>query len=249
MGAKYIVRLDDACPQMNHENWHRMEELLDKYHIKPLVGVIPDNHDPEFNWPEDEEFWNRARKWQAKGWTIAQHGYRHLYLPEAKRKYFQKSHSLHTEWAGVNAEEQKLMMQAGDKLLRKHGLAPEGFFAPAHTFDINTVAACRTIPELKFISDGYGLMAYRKSGMVFLPSICDGPFYIKVSGIFTFVAHPSAMSVESFVRWEKFLQQAHKDVITTSMALQKIKKHQGLLGHSLEYGIYVAREIRKWLKN
>lgn len=247
MGAKYIVRLDDACPQMNHENWHRMEELLDKYHIKPLVGVIPDNHDPEFNWPEDEDFWDRARNWQAKGWTIAQHGYRHLYLPEAKRKYFQKSHSLHTEWAGVNAEEQKLMMQAGDKLLRKHGLAPEGFFAPAHTFDANTVAACRAIPKLKFISDGYGLMPYRKSGMVFIPSICDGPFHMKVSGMFTFVAHPSVMSVESFARWESFLQQASDDVITIPVVMQKVKENQGLLGHSLEYGIYAVRGMRKWL--
>ena len=107
MRAKYIVRLDDACPQMNHENWQRMEALLDQYQVRPLVGVIPDNHDPEFTWPEDKTFWKRARNWQNKGWTIAQHGYRHLYLPEAKRIYFQQSHSLHTEWAGVDGEVQK----------------------------------------------------------------------------------------------------------------------------------------------
>lgn len=248
MRAKYIVRLDDACPQMNHENWHRMEELLDKYQVKPLVGVIPDNHDPEFTWPEDERFWERARSWQDKGWTIAQHGCRHLYLPEAKRRYFQKSHSLHTEWAGVDGEVQKQMMREGYNLLRENGLSPTGFFAPAHTFDGNTVTACKRIPELKFISDGYGLMPYRKAGMTFLPSICDGPFLMKVPGIFTFVAHPSVMSVESFARWEKFLQQAHNDVISIPKAMKKIKKQQGLLGHSLEYGIYAARGMRNWLK-
>ena len=71
---------------------------------------------------------------------------------------------------------------------------------------------------------------------------------MKVPGIFTFVAHPSVMSVESFARWEKFLQQAHDDVISISKALEKIKKRQGLLGHGLEYGIYVVRGMRRWLK-
>lgn len=248
MKAKYIVRLDDACPQMNHENWHCMEELLDKYQVKPLVGVIPDNHDPEFTWPEDERFWERARNWQDKGWTIAQHGCRHLYLPEAKRRYFQKSHSLHTEWAGVDSEVQKEMMREGYNLLRAHGLFPTGFFAPAHTFDANTVAACKLIPELKFISDGYGLMPYRKAGMTFLPSICDGPFLMKVSGIFTFVAHPSVMTTCAFMRWDKFLKQAADDVITVSAAMEKEKGCQGLIGNCLEYAIYVLRGIRKWQK-
>lgn len=248
MKAKYIVRLDDACPQMNHENWHRMEELLDKYQVKPLVGVIPDNHDPEFTWPEDERFWERARNWQDKGWTIAQHGCRHLYLPEAKRRYFQKSHSLHTEWAGVDSEVQKEMMREGYNLLRAHGLFPTGFFAPAHTFDTNTVIACEMIPELKFISDGYGLMPYRKAGMTFLPSICDGPFLMKVSGIFTFVAHPSVMTTCAFMRWDKFLKQAADDVITVSAAMEKEKGCQGLIGNCLEYAIYVLRGIRKWQK-
>lgn len=248
MKAKYIVRLDDACPQMNHENWHRMEELLDKYQVKPLVGVIPDNHDPEFTWPEDERFWERARNWQDKGWTIAQHGCRHLYLPEAKRRYFQKSHSLHTEWAGVDSEVQKEMMREGYNLLRAHGLFPTGFFAPAHTFDANTVIACEMIPELKFISDGYGLMPYRRAGMTFLPSICDGPFLMKVSGIFTFVAHPSVMTTCAFMRWDKFLKQAAADVITVSAAMEKEKGCQGLIGNCLEYAIYVLRGIRKWQK-
>ena len=248
MKAKYIVRLDDACPQMNHENWHRMEELLDKYQVKPLVGVIPDNHDPEFTWPEDERFWERARNWQDKGWTIAQHGCRHLYLPEAKRRYFQKSHSLHTEWAGVDSEVQKEMMREGYNLLRAHGLFPTGFFAPAHTFDANTVIACEMIPELKFISDGYGLMPYRKAGMTFLPSICDGPFLMKVSGIFTFVVHPSVMTTCAFMRWDKFLKQAADDVITVSAAMEKEKGCQGLIGNCLEYAIYVLRGIRKWQK-
>lgn len=249
MSAKYIVRLDDACPQMNHENWHRMEDLLDKYHVKPLVGVIPDNQDPEFNWTKDEHFWERARNWQSKGWTIAQHGYHHLYLPEAKRKYFQKSHSLHTEWAGVDKDIQKKMLLAGYELLRSHGLFPMGFFAPAHTFDANTVAACKEILQLKFISDGYALWPYKKDGMTFIPSVCDGPFQMKVLGVFTFVAHPSEMKEKDFKRWEDYLDINAKDCEDiTNILAGCTKQNQGIIGHILEYGVFMIRWGNQWWK-
>lgn len=42
----YILRLDDASEYMDVDKWQRMETLLDKYNIKPLVGIIPDNQDP-----------------------------------------------------------------------------------------------------------------------------------------------------------------------------------------------------------
>lgn len=38
--SHYVIRLDDACPTMNHANWNRMEYLLDKYSVRPIVGVI-----------------------------------------------------------------------------------------------------------------------------------------------------------------------------------------------------------------
>lgn len=48
--SHYVIRLDDACPTMNHANWNRMEYLLDKYSVRPIVGVIPENQDPDFAW-------------------------------------------------------------------------------------------------------------------------------------------------------------------------------------------------------
>lgn len=52
--SQYLLRMDDASDYMDAEKWQRMEELLDRYGIKPLVGVIPDNRDlsrfiPDFN--------------------------------------------------------------------------------------------------------------------------------------------------------------------------------------------------------
>ena len=43
--SKYIMRLDDACEKRNIQNWDRIEMILDKYEIKPLIGVIPNCED------------------------------------------------------------------------------------------------------------------------------------------------------------------------------------------------------------
>ena len=46
MIKKYLIRLDDACPTMDWGKWRRMERILDKYKVKPMVGIIPENNDP-----------------------------------------------------------------------------------------------------------------------------------------------------------------------------------------------------------
>lgn len=43
----YILRLDDASEYRDLGKWRRMTELLRKYNIKPIFGVIPDCKDPE----------------------------------------------------------------------------------------------------------------------------------------------------------------------------------------------------------
>ena len=73
----YCLRLDDACPQMNAEKWAGVERILDKYKVRPIVGVIPENRDPDFVAVADENFWEKACEWQKKGWTIALHGLHH----------------------------------------------------------------------------------------------------------------------------------------------------------------------------
>ena len=42
---QYLIRLDDACPTMNFSRWRVIEEILDKYHIAPLVGIVPSCED------------------------------------------------------------------------------------------------------------------------------------------------------------------------------------------------------------
>lgn len=61
---KYLIRLDDACPTMDAKKWQRIEDLLDAYGVRPMVGIIPYNEDPETSPdPYDERFWDKARNW------------------------------------------------------------------------------------------------------------------------------------------------------------------------------------------
>ena len=75
-----LIRIDDVTDHMNWELMDKCEELFDKFEIKPLLGVIPNNQDPEFkNFPKRENFWGIVRNWQKKGWEISMHGFNHIY--------------------------------------------------------------------------------------------------------------------------------------------------------------------------
>ena len=45
MGRKVIFRMDDICPDMNYEKFARARDMFIRYHVRPLLGVIPDNKD------------------------------------------------------------------------------------------------------------------------------------------------------------------------------------------------------------
>lgn len=54
-----LFRLDDIAPGLKRENLSRLEALFDKYSVKPLIGVVPDNRDDNLVVDEYsiDEFW------------------------------------------------------------------------------------------------------------------------------------------------------------------------------------------------
>ena len=203
--TRYIMRLDDACPKRDIAKWDRIEALLDKYGIKPLVGVIPDCKDPDMDgYAEDNDFWTkRVLSWQAKGWQLALHGYNHVFKTKCGGINPVNSRS---EFAGVPLEEQKQMIANGVAILRSHGINPKVFFAPAHTFDENTIRALHDVSDICIISDTPANMPYSKYGITFVPQqsgrVRKLPF-----DMVTFCYHPNTMSEIDFETLEIFLQQ------------------------------------------
>ena len=76
-----ILRLDDIAPNMNWKMMNKVKNLFNKYNLKPIIGVIPNNEDIELkSYPEcNFKFWDEIKNLQNQGWEIAMHGYRHLY--------------------------------------------------------------------------------------------------------------------------------------------------------------------------
>ena len=60
--AQYLLRFDDFCPTMAHDRWQRFLPLIEEFHLRPILAVIPDNQDAELDLsPPDPEFWARMR--------------------------------------------------------------------------------------------------------------------------------------------------------------------------------------------
>lgn len=231
---RFIMRLDDACPKRDVAKWDRMESLLDKYGVKPLVGVIPDCQDPDMDcYAEDSDFWSkRIPSWQEKGWTLALHGYNHVFKTECGGINPVNKRS---EFAGVPLDEQKSMIADGVSILRRNGVNPQVFFAPAHTFDENTVKALQEVSDIKFISDTPANKPYFKYGMTFVPQqsgrVRNLPFHTV-----TFCYHPNTMNDFAFEQLENFLMQN----TFVEFPLEPIKRKQSLLDKIL-MKVYYAR--------
>lgn len=203
----YIIRLDDATPKMNKARWDKVEKLLDKYNIRPIVGIIPDCRDQLFVWEEDATFWTETvSRWQRKKWTIAQHGCHHV--------YHVCENGVKSEFIGLSYDEQMALIQYGYNELKKHNVEPDCFFAPAHTFDNTTVDVCRDCGFFKFISDGYALYPYLERNMLFLPNVYDTPHKILPFGVYTFVIHPSFITDKSLARLEQFIIDNKKNFVS-----------------------------------
>lgn len=203
--SQYIMRLDDASEYMDVEKWQRIEDLLDQYHIKPIVGVIPDNQDSDMVgvYPKDEQFWKKVQRWKEKGWTIALHGYTHVF--ETREGGLNPIND-RSEFAGVLLERQKEKIRAGVRILQDHGIEPEIFFAPAHTFDANTLEALKKESNIRIISDTIANDVYFENGFYFIPQqsgrVRKLPFKVC-----TFCYHPNIMNALSWRNLEDFLQR------------------------------------------
>jgi len=208
--SKYIMRLDDAGIRRDMEKWDRMERLLDKYSVRPLIGVIPNCEDESMDiYPRDEGFEARVKSWHEKGWCIAMHGYNHVYStgsgginPMQKR----------SEFAGEPLEIQNEKIRKGLAFFRSLGIEPQVFFPPSHTFDKNTLKALEDNSSIRIISDTVADSPYMRWGFTFVPMQSGRARELPFS-LLTFCYHPNMMSDADFENAESFLLTHSKDFV------------------------------------
>ena len=235
--SKYILRLDDACEKMDIEKWDRMEQLLDKYAVKPLVGVIPHCEDPMMDdYPVDSKFWSKVNNWITKDWSIAMHGYNHVYSTECGGI---NPINKRSEFAGEPLEVQKEKIRKGISIMRDHDINHKIFFAPSHTFDRNTLLALKAESDINIISDTIANDVYYQDDFQFVPQqsgrVRELPFKVV-----TFCYHPNMMQENDFVYLEQFLEK-NAVLFTKFELIVNEKRKKSILDKILEK-IYFLRK-------
>ena len=162
-----LLRFDDICPTMNWQVWEQAEGLLRHLKLKPILAVVPDNRDPRLRVSAPlPDFWARVRQWQSLGWTIALHGYQHVYV---NRSPGLMGITPQSEFAGLIREEQAAKLQAGLRILLDNGVSTDTWVAPAHSFDRTTLELLSR-NGIRNVSDGLTCRPFTDArGLVWIP--------------------------------------------------------------------------------
>lgn len=244
MNRKYMIRLDDACPTMDTVKWQRIEDMLDATGVRPMVGVIPHNEDAKQQVEEENPFfWNIVDRWINKQWVIALHGYNHCYTSDKGLKGLNPLWS-RSEFSGLPLVEQKEKIRNGVKILREHGIDPQYFFAPSHTFDENTLVALREESNIRVISDTIATEPYRMGDFTIIPQLGGHCFDIKIPGIWTFCFHPNTMDDKSFSALEYFLLVHKNEFISFCDIDTKEFGKKSLFSKLLSFVYFSLRKFR-----
>ena len=214
-----LIRIDDISENMNWQLMNKCEILFNKYDIKPVLGVIPKNKDPELlRFPKEENFWTKIKNWQNNGWEISMHGYSHDYHIETyKKDYFKLGGK--SEFFGKSLDEQIEKINSGLEIFKSHRIKIRSFFAPNHTYDLNTFEALKKC-GIEIVLDGYGLQPYYKNNLIFIPQM----FYRIFSLPFAFQTtqlHLNEWNDKDYINFENFIIENKRKIIS----FQKILDH------------------------
>ena len=215
-----LIRLDDIAENMNWPLMKRCELLFDKYNIKPLLGVVSNNQDPELlSYKKNNNFWNQIRSWKEKNWEISMHGFTHVYDKETNKKDF-FNYGGGSEFFGHSYDEQFKRIKKSLEIFKKENIEIRSFFAPNHTYDQNTFFALKE-NNITNIIDGYGLMPFKKYELNFIPQL----FYKEILlpfGIQSTQIHLNYWKEADFINFEKFIIKNKSKIISYDQAIKKV---------------------------
>ena len=239
----FLIRLDDIAENMNWDLMEKSESLFEKYQIKPILGVIPNNKDNDLlSYPKKDNFWEQVRKWKDKGWEISMHGSTHVYDKNTKNDdYF--GYGGDSEFCGHSLEIQTLKIKEGIKKFNDEKIEIRSFFAPNHTYDKNTFYALKN-SGINEIIDGYGLMPYSENDIKFIPQL----FYKLIAlpfGIQSTQIHLNYWAEKDFNIFKKFIEKNSNKIITYQEALNKINNNYKLINPFIKKILQLKRLIKK----
>ena len=239
-----LIRMDDITENMNWKHMDKCELLFDKFNLRPLLGVIPENKDPELlKYPKNSNFWKRVESWKKKGWEISMHGYSHLYERQTNRKDI-FNYGGGSEFFGLDYENQLNKIKSGLEKFREKNISIRSFFAPNHTYDFNTLKALDK-SGIRIVIDGYGLFPYSKFNLFFIPQL----FYKEIIlpfGIQSTQIHINYWDDEYFLNFENFINKNYNKIVDLNYILNLGKSNffKNTINYSVEKTLKALRRLR-----
>ncbi|WWR15463.1 DUF2334 domain-containing protein [Lachnospiraceae bacterium JLR.KK008] len=250
-----IFRLDDITPDMDWNRFYRVKAIFDKYRVRPLIGVVPDNADENLKRGErHEDFWEYIRCLEKSGWQIAQHGYRHVYETKNAGLLGLKKAS---EFAGLPYDVQYEKIRAGREILQKKGLNVTIFMAPGHTYDKRTLKALKNL-GFTCVTDGFADIPYFTKGLLFVPCKSARPRISR--GVDTVCLHCNELRESDYRELENFLETHGSQVIPFSEVLDQlwysrrtlmvaVQEKRNLLLHRLKVRVSQSQKVQRYLQD
>lgn len=237
---KLTIRLDDITPDMDWQKFNRFEKLLDTYQVVPLIGVVPENKDVNLKkMASCDDFFDRIKLLEKKGWQIALHGMNHTYTTNKGGCFPLNNFS---EFAGITLQKQKDMLAKGKQILCDNGIKTKIFMAPAHTYDYNTIKALK-MNDFECITDGFGHYPYFYKGIKFYPISFNRKKSLKQKkGFTTLIVHTNTLEDKDFDYYEKLIKEQREKFISYKSYLEIPCKKCGWIGKSKEYFMALIKQ-------
>ena len=213
-----LIRMDDISENMNWALMDKCEKLFDKFKIKPLLGIIPINKDPELlKLPKNDRFWERVENWKNKGWEITMHGCNHLYTQKSdKNDIF--NYGGNSEFYGLDYSMQLNKIKTGLEEFKKRKIKVRSFFAPNHIYDSNTLKALKD-SDIKIIIDGYGLFPYYENEILFIPQLFYKEIFLPF-GIQSTQMHINEWNDEAYKNFEIFVKKNYSKILNLNNIIE-----------------------------
>ena len=240
MTTRYLIRFDDVVPGMAWSHFAAFERIADTCALPYLIGVVPECRDPKLAVePARADFWDWVRARKAAGWTVAQHGYQHLYETDARgilgigRK---------SEFAGLPYDTQFQKLAAGKAIMQAEHVWSGVFMAPSHSFDENTIKALRAL-DFTALTDGFGFYPYDLEGLSAVPQLFARPLGLGF-GVETICLHVNTMRDDAIERMIEFIGAHRQQIISFDDALT-IQPMVPVLSFALRHATSVALRLRR----
>jgi len=210
MKTMYLFRMDDITPGMDWNRFWALMQLFQRHQIKPLLGVVPDNRDPNLErCSRHPRFWEMLRSLvDSDAIDVAQHGYQHILVHRPDTALLGPSVGIYkqlSEFAGDPFYDQDFRIREGRRILKQHGISTTYWMAPNHSYDKTTLRALRN-NGFTAVSDGVALFPFSLDGLVFVPQTSWRARWMPL-GVHTICLHTNEITPRQVKELRVFLRR------------------------------------------